>query len=244
MVPPAREALGTAAPQADAAALGCNLNLDLNLSRSSVPLQPLQPRAHHGDAPARKHPPAQASAAAPACKREPHSTSTATVYTDSQLSKALGLLATSSLNELGRQDFSVFGSKQSWIQLAEGCILRLAHDILLLVDIHATADRCRLLYRRLELRRAARARTPTEAQSAIRLLFSASASIKAVWALSRGEVVDDVEGALKGAKLIMLPWCGVADLAQAVTPKTQELREMVNSVLRTGLATARGAEAL
>ena len=38
------------------------------------------------------------------------------LYSDEQLETALDLMMYNSLAELGKQDFSVFGKKQSWVQ--------------------------------------------------------------------------------------------------------------------------------
>ena len=54
------------------------------------------------------------------------------VYDNEQVESALELLSINSLAELGRADFRVFGKKQSWKQLAEGVVQRLASDLLLL----------------------------------------------------------------------------------------------------------------
>ena len=92
------------------------------------------------------------------------------VYSDEQLETALDLMIYNSLAELGKQDFSVFGKKQSCVQLATGCVQRLASDLLLLTDIRETIERCDLLHNRFETRRAAKIRTPNKTQSNIQTL--------------------------------------------------------------------------
>ena len=54
----------------------------------------------------------------------------AQIYDNEQIEAALELLGVNSLHDLSRQNFSAFGKKQSWIQLANGCIARLAADLL------------------------------------------------------------------------------------------------------------------
>ena len=89
---------------------------------------------------------------------------------DEQLESALDLLSINSLPELSRQDFSSFGKKQSWIQLAQRCTRRLATDLLRLSDVGETAERCMLLHHRLESRKSQRIRTPNDAQNAMQTL--------------------------------------------------------------------------
>ena len=64
---------------------------------------------------------------------------TTRLYTDEQVETALSLLSVNSLVELGRKAFSCFKKKQSWIQLAQGCIQRLSSDLLLLRDVGETS---------------------------------------------------------------------------------------------------------
>ena len=152
---------------------------------------------------------------------------TTRLYTDEQLETSLSLLSVNSLVELGRKDFSCFKKKQSWIQLAQGCIQRLSSDLLLLRDVGETTERCSLLHHRLETRKAAKVRTPSEAQNSITTLYSASISVREMWKLSCGKRVRDMEGAVGRAQVVMGRWRTVMSLAPTVTPKTEEMIAMV-----------------
>ena len=151
------------------------------------------------------------------------------LYSDEQVESALELLTVNSLGELGRQDFSAFGKKRSWIQLATGCVDRLATDLLLLQNVGEVAERCDLLYRRLEVRRAAKVRTPHEAQKAITDLYHASRSLRELEQLRKGRSVD-TEGAIARARTVMGSWRAVSELVP-VQPKTSEMTAMVRAAL-------------
>ena len=112
---------------------------------------------------------------------------------DEQLESALDLLSINSLPELSRQDFSSFGKKQSWIQLAQRCTRRLATDLLRLSNVGETAERCMLLHHRLESRKSQRIRTSNDAQNAIQTLYACCMIVRDVWKLSAGGGVADVE---------------------------------------------------
>ena len=152
-------------------------------------------------------------------------------YTDEQVEIALDLLSINSLADLGRQNFSSFGKKQSWIQLANGCIGRLATDLLMLEDVGETAERCILLHHRLESRRAARIRTPNEAQNAIQNLYTCSKTVRDVWLLSVGRKVADVERTVGKVQSLMPTWRAVSALAAMATPETERLVAIVRKAL-------------
>ena len=111
------------------------------------------------------------------------------VYDNEQVESALELLSINSLAELGRADFRVFGKKQSWKQLAEGVVQRLASDLLQLEGLGEARERADLLFHRLETRRDARVRTPFEIQQGIETVFRASGALREVEMLSRGTLI-------------------------------------------------------
>lgn len=152
-------------------------------------------------------------------------------YTDEQLEVALDLMTYNSLAELGRQHFSVFGRKQSWVQLANGCIQRLATDLLLLTGIRETAERCDLLYNRLETRREAKVRTPNETQNSIQTLNLLRVCLRDLYSLSTGRKVVDVERAVGRAQMVMNTWRSVASLVPTVNPNTDALIDMLKSAM-------------
>eukprot|EP00966_Prymnesium_polylepis_P000089 1964-Prymnesium_polylepis.2 len=151
-------------------------------------------------------------------------------FSDEQLEAALELLSVNSLPDLARQDFSEFGKKLSWIQLAQGCVTRLAGDVLMLMNVGETAERCALLFHRLENRKAARVRTPNEAQSSIQDLYNASVSINDVWRLSQGKRVGNVERAVGKTQSLMASWRAVQSLFPT-TPNTERLVSIVREAL-------------
>lgn len=149
------------------------------------------------------------------------------LYSDEQLETALDLMMYNSLAELGKQDFSVFGKKQSWVQLATGCVQRLAADLLLLTDMEETLERFDLLHHRLETRRAAKIRTPHETQSNIHTLNILRISLRDIHNLSTGRDVLDIEGAIGRAQTVMNTWRSASSLVPTVNPRTDALLEMV-----------------
>ena len=149
------------------------------------------------------------------------------LYSDEQLETALALMTYNSLAALGRQDFSVFGKKQSWVQLATGCVQRLAADLLLLTDIRETLERCDLLNNRLETRRAAKIRTPNETQNNIQTLNLLRICLRDIYNLSTGRDVLDIERALGRSQTVMNTWKMLSSLMPTVTPNTDVLVEMV-----------------
>ena len=182
----------------------------------------------------------------------------AQAYDNEQVEAALELLGVNSLSDLSRQNFSAFGKKQSWIQLANGCITRLAADMLSLDSIGETAERCMLLHDRLQTRKAERIRTPNEAQSAIQNLYIASVSIRDMWRLSEGKRVGDVEMVVGRAQSLMSTWRVVQSLVPATKANTErlisivrkalsnvikntELRQMTREMARKGLVQWHGA---
>lgn len=164
------------------------------------------------------------TASTPHTKRSKHR------FNDAQVEAALELLSINGLSELSQQDFSDFGKKLSWIQLSQGCVARLACDILALNNIGETAERCALLYHRLENRKAARVRTPNEAQRSIQDLYNASVSINDVWRLSQGKRVGDVERAVGKTQSLMASWRAVLSLFPT-TPDTERLVSIVREAL-------------
>ena len=134
------------------------------------------------------------------------------LYSDEQLETALDLMMYNSLAELGKQDFSVFGKKQSWVQLATGCVQRLAADLLLLTDIRTTIKRCDLLHNRFETRRAAKIRTPNQTQSNIQTLNLLRTYLRDIHHLSTGRDVLDIERAIGRAQTVMNTWRSASSL--------------------------------
>jgi hypothetical protein len=163
----------------------------------------------------------------PAEQITPSRKSTARAYTDEQVEVALDLMSYNSLSELGRQDFSVFGKKQSWVQLANGCVQRLATDLLLLTDIREAIERCDLLYNRLETRREAKVRTPNETQNSIHTLNLLRVCLRDLYNLSTGRKVGALERAVGKAQMVMNTWRSVSSLVPAASPRTDALIEMV-----------------
>ena len=149
------------------------------------------------------------------------------LYSDEQLETALDLMMYNSLAELGKQDFSVFGKKQSWVQLATGCVQRLAADLLLLTDIRTTIKRCDLLHNRFETRRAAKIRTPNQTQSNIQTLNLLRTYLRDIHHLSTGRDVLDIERAIGRAQTVMNTWRSASSLVPTVNPRTDALLEMV-----------------
>ena len=159
------------------------------------------------------------------------------MYNDEQLEAALDLLAINSLPELSTQDFTPFQKKQSWIQLANGCITRLSIDLLRLGNVGETAERCALLHHRLENRKAARIRTPTtEAQNSIQTLYSCCMTVRDVWKVSMGKRVPDIERVVGKVLSLMSSWRAVSTLAE-VTPETARLTSMVREALTNVIQT-------
>ena len=159
------------------------------------------------------------------------------LYDDEQLEDALELLSINSLPELSRQDFSSFGKKQSWIQLATGCTQRLATDLLRLNSIGEVAERVDLLHNRLEARKAARIRTPNEAQKDIANLYATSRALRDLHRLGTGGAVD-VEFVIGRAQSIMGSWRAVTAIAPNVDARTYEMGAIVRSALHRVLTGA------
>ena len=149
---------------------------------------------------------------------------------DDQLESALYLLSINSLPELSRQDFSSFGKKQSWIQLAQRCTRRLATDLLKLSNVGETAERCMLLHHRLESRKSQRIRTSNDAQNAIQTLYACCMIVRDVWKLSAGGGVADVERTVGKIQSLMSSWRAVSSLSP-VTPETDLLVSKVQIAL-------------
>jgi uncharacterized small protein (DUF1192 family) len=162
-------------------------------------------------------------------------------FSDEQLEAALQLLSVNSLPDLARQDFSEFGKKLSWIQLAQGCVTRLAGDVLMLIDVGETAERCALLHHRLENRKAARIRTPNDAQNAIQTLYTCCMTVRNVWKLRVGRRIPDVERAVAKMQGLMPSWRAVSTLA-LVTPETARLTSMVKEALSNVIQSAEVSE--
>ena len=154
------------------------------------------------------------------------------LYSDEQLETALDLMMYNSLSELGKQDFSVFRKKQSWVQLATGCVQRLAADLLLLTDIEETLERCDLLHNRLGTRRAAKIRTPNETQNNIHTLNLLRICLRGMHNLSTGRDALDTERAIGRAQTVMNTWRRVSSLVPVVTPNTDALIEMVKVAMK------------
>ena len=152
-------------------------------------------------------------------------------YTDEQVEKALDLLGINSLPELAKQNFEAFDRKRSWVQLATGCVQRLARDLMLLRSLGETAERAGVLHQRLERRRELRVRTPNETQSAICVVRNLSKTVNAIWKLSRGEMVEDVDTAVSSGKVIMPSWRAVSALVPTVKARGDEVVEMVKRAL-------------
>ena len=159
------------------------------------------------------------------------------VYDNEQVESALELLSINSLAELGRADFRVFGKKQSWKQLAEGVVQRLASELLQLEGLGEARGRADLLFHRLETRRDARVRTPFEIQQGIETVFRASGALREVEMLSRGTLIRDVEGAVGRMGSLMGWWRGLSSLS-ATSPCTERMVDMVKgslmNVMRNG----------
>ena len=81
------------------------------------------------------------------------------------MAAALELISRQTSQALEGADFTPFGRKLSWQQLAQGCVVRLAADLLQLRDVAQAAEWADLLYHRLETRRAASVRTTNERRS-------------------------------------------------------------------------------
>ena len=161
---------------------------------------------------------------------------------DEQLESALDLLSINSLPELSRQDFSSFGKKQSWIQLAQRCTRRLATDLLRLSNVGETAERCMLLHHRLESRKSQRIRTPNEAQNAIQTLYACCMTVRDVWKLSAGSAgVADVERTVGKIQSLMSSWRAVSSLSP-VTPETDLLVPKVQIALSNVLKSTDASE--
>lgn len=169
--------------------------------------------------------------------REERRQRAARVYDDEQVESALDLLSINSLPALGRADFQVLGKKQSWKQLAEGVVQRLASDLLQLKGLGEARERGDLLFHRLETRRNARVRTPFEIQQGIETVFRASKALREVDVLSRGALVRDVDGAVGRMSGLMGSWRGLCSLSSA-SPSTERMigmvKEALGNVIRSG----------
>ena len=153
-------------------------------------------------------------------------------YTDEQLENALDLLKINSLQELAQQNFGSFGRKRSWVQLATGCVQRLARDLMLLRSPGEIAQRAEMLHQRLERRRELRIRTPNETQSGIQGVQKLSKTVNAIWQLSKGVMVEDVDDAVSSGKVMMPSWRTVSALVPTVQARTHEMEEMLKRALR------------
>ena len=158
-------------------------------------------------------------------------------FTDGEMAAALELMSRQTSQELEGADFTPFGRKLSWQhQLAQGCVVRLAADLLQLRGVAQAAEWADLLHHRLEARRAASVRTTNETQQAIDTLHALGVCLRELERLRDGAHVADVIGALGRASVVKRRWEAAAALAPSVRPRTSELvrllREAVGSVLR------------
>ena len=157
-------------------------------------------------------------------------------FTDGEMAAALEITSRQTSQELEGADFTPFGRKLSWQQLAQGCVVRLAADLLQLRGVAQAAEWADLLHHRLEARRAASVRTTNETQQAIDTLHALGVCLRELERLRDGAHVADVIGALGRASVVKRRWEAAAALAPSVRPRTPELvrlvREAVGSVLR------------
>ena len=157
-------------------------------------------------------------------------------FSDSEMSAALSAMSLQKSQDLEHADFAPFGRKLSWQQLAQGCISRLASDLLQLHDVPRAAEWADLLHHSLEARRSASVRTTTQTQDAIHTLFSMGVRVSPVERLRDGACVADTIGALGRASVVKRRWEAAAALAPIVRPRTSSLvrlvRDAAGSVLR------------
>ena len=134
--------------------------------------------------------------------------------------------------------------KQSWVQLANGCVQKLATDLLLLTDIRETIERCDLLYNRLETRREAKVRTPNETQNSIHTLNLLRVCLRDLYNLSTGRKVGDLERAVGKVQMAMNTWRSVSSLVPTLSPRTDALIEMVKSGMENVMQDGRAGDSV
>ena len=129
-------------------------------------------------------------------------------FTDAEMAAALELMSRQTSQALEGADFTPFGRKLSWQQLAQGCVVRLAADLLQLRGVSQAAEWADLLHHRLEARRAASVRTTNETQQAIYMLHALGVCLRELERLRDGAHVADVIGALGRASVVKRRWRG------------------------------------
>ena len=153
-------------------------------------------------------------------------------FNDEQVASALELMQTNDLTELKRRgDFRAFGKRLTWVKLADGCIARLATDLLELRDVKSVREDADLLRRRLETRRASGVRTPACTQSAISTVHAVAVTVRELEILSGGGEVPDLDGALGRLTVVMPRWRALLQLAPRARARTDELARMVAAVI-------------
>ena len=153
-------------------------------------------------------------------------------FSDEQLASALELMQTNDMKELrARGDFRAFGKRLTWVKLADGCIARLATDLLELRGVRSVREDADLLRRRLETRRAAGVRTPMCTQSAISTLHGVAVSVRELEILSGGGRVADLDGALGRLTVVLPGWRALMQLAPRARARTDEVSRMAKSAI-------------
>ena len=112
-------------------------------------------------------------------------------FTDAEMAAALEIMSRQTSQALEGADFTPFGRKLSWQQLAQGCVVRLAADLLQLWGVAQAAEWADLLHHRLEARRAASVRTTNETQQAIDTLHAMGVCLRELERLRDGVPVAE-----------------------------------------------------
>jgi len=148
-------------------------------------------------------------------------------FGDEQMESALEIMRWHALEDVGRSDFAAFGRKLSWQQLAQGCVVRVAGDLVQLAGLRRAVEWSDLLAQRLEARRAASVRTTKETSEAISTLHALGRSLWELDRLRDGRRVADVDGALGRASVVRRRWVDASTLVPSVRPRTAELERLV-----------------
>ena len=148
-------------------------------------------------------------------------------FDDAEVAAALETMSRQTSQELDGADFAPFGRKLSWQQLAQGCVVRLASDLLQLRDVQRAAEWADLLHHRLQARRAASVRTTTETQEAIDTLYALGVCLRELVRLRDGAHVADTVGALGRASVVRGRYDAASSLVPSVRPRSSELERLV-----------------
>ena len=171
----------------------------------------------------------------PGCKPTKRKRQSPPTFTVNQVDAALDLMTINTLSDLERADFSPFGRKLSWAHLAEGCLRRLAGDVLQMKDLRPVTERADLLHHRLERRKSQKIRTTQVTQDSIDLLYAVTQIIRELLKLREGVMVPDVQRAIGRATGLRSRFLQLSQLNPDVIPRTNELMALVKSATESVL---------